>query len=287
MAFNGTFDAPELTPSAFGLFSIATPVTHTSADGSVDDRWNRGFSVILETQPTLTRNWGDGTDDVTSESTAARFLEVTPFYIDVEDNASTFGSLGDDRFKSVLRQLEAVTQKSVERELWEGVIAIGEGSKTPFLRDDSCVVINSGTAMSPAKAVALLEFSIAEQSAFGEQGVIHMTRDVASILGSQGLLRFEDSDVQTVGGTPVVIGSGYTGTGPLSEGAAVSTSTSRWIYATGTIGIHLGKSEVVNDNLGQAYDLSGNKNDLKIKANRPAAVYFDPSIHLAVKVDLA
>jgi hypothetical protein len=49
---------------------------------------------------------------------------------------------------------------------------------------------------------------------------------------------------------------------------------------------HLGKSEVVNDSLAQGYDVSGNKNDIKIKANRPAVAYFDPSVHLAIKLDL-
>jgi len=42
----------------------------------------------------------------------------------------------------------------------------------------------------------------------------------------------------------------------------------------------------VNDNLAQAYDVPGNKNDMRLKAIRPAAVYFDTSIHLAVRVDL-
>jgi hypothetical protein len=48
----------------------------------------------------------------------------------------------------------------------------------------------------------------------------------------------------------------------------------------------VGNIDVVNDNLSQAYDVSGNANDMRIKAIRPVAVYFDTSIHLAVRVDL-
>jgi hypothetical protein len=59
------------------------------------------------------------------------------------------------------------------------------------------------------------------------------------------------------------------------------------MYATGTVKTYLGNVDVVNDNLAQAYDVSGNQNDMKLKAIRPAAVYFDPSIHLAVRVDLS
>jgi hypothetical protein len=48
----------------------------------------------------------------------------------------------------------------------------------------------------------------------------------------------------------------------------------------------LGESEVVNDNLAQAYDVTANQNNMRFKAIRPVAAYFDTSIHLAVKVDL-
>jgi cytoskeletal protein RodZ len=60
----------------------------------------------------------------------------------------------------------------------------------------------------------------------------------------------------------------------------------KWIYATGKVFAHLGKSEVVNDSLAQGYDVSGNRNDMKIKATRSAIAYFDPSVHLAIKLDL-
>jgi hypothetical protein len=60
----------------------------------------------------------------------------------------------------------------------------------------------------------------------------------------------------------------------------------KWIYATGKVFAHLGKSEVVNDTLAQGYDVSANRNNMKIKATRSAIAYFDPSVHLAVKLDL-
>jgi hypothetical protein len=50
---------------------------------------------------------------------------------------------------------------------------------------------------------------------------------------------------------------------------------------------YVGDIDVVNDNLSQAYDIDGNQNDMRLKAIRPAAVYFDTSIHLAVRVDLS
>jgi hypothetical protein len=54
------------------------------------------------------------------------------------------------------------------------------------------------------------------------------------------------------------------------------------MFATGPLDIHLGKVEVINDNLAQGVDAS--INDMRIKAVRPAAVYFDPSCHYTMRV---
>jgi hypothetical protein len=215
--------------------------------------------------------------------------------------------------------------------------------------------------------LALLEHSIADTSHSGEQGIVHSTRDVVAILSSNSQMLFHNKikdHLQTMGGTPVITGSGYSGDSPrisvtsaqvtgttvltitpsvphglaasdtiqvrysFTGGAQVGTRTStlatatyasattltvviaggtagsletvaaggyiqyvasnnkKWIYATGTVKVYLGDVDVVNDNLGQAYDVTGKQNDIRLKAIRPAAVYFDTSIHLAVPVDL-
>jgi hypothetical protein len=153
----------------------------------------------------------------------------------------------------------------------------------------TATILNSGTALSPRRALALLEHRIGLASDGGEQGVIHITRDVAALLASNSNMLFHEKDkdhLQTLGGTPVIVGSGYTGTGPDGATGATATDANKWIYGTGTVRVYLGEIDVVNDNLSQAYDVSGNANDMRIKAIRPAAVYFDTSIHLAVRVDL-
>jgi hypothetical protein len=66
----------------------------------------------------------------------------------------------------------------------------------------------------------------------------------------------------------------------------LGTTSAKWIYGTGTVRVFLGDVDIVNDSLSQAYDVSGNANDMRVKAIRPAAAYFDTSIHLAVRVDL-
>lgn len=66
----------------------------------------------------------------------------------------------------------------------------------------------------------------------------------------------------------------------------VATNDIKWMFATGHTYVHLGKPELVNESLGQGFDVSGSQNDMRIKALRPAAVYFDPTLHYAIKVRL-
>ena len=274
MAFeNGVFTAPDLDPNHSGLFNIVKPENHSATAN--DERWVRGYSQEFDAEPKAIRNLDD-TDNtaVTVYSTAnkpERFIELDPFFIEVEDLDSTFGLLGQDRIARVLKQLDAATQKAVEKELWDGAITQAESLSNPYLTKAGTVTkVNSGTAMSAALALAAIEHEARSASPTGEQPILHMTADVASVLG-----------------TKVVIGAGYSGNGPVGDAGATASITNKWIYATGTMAIHLGAPEVVNDSLAQGYDVSGNANDMRIKAFRTASVLFDTSIHHAVRVDLS
>ncbi len=290
MAFpkNGVIAAPKIEPSMFGLLAVAKP--NTSND---ENKWVRGFSQEWETEVYHVANYDD--TDTTSEDIVAAgavnyFDEIKPFFIEVEEVRSTLGFLGLDRIARIKRQLEGVSQKALEAELWDGAIRKGETHDNKALTASTATVLASGAALSAKRALALLEYTIGTASDGGEQGVIHMTRDAAAILSSNSNMLFHDKGrehLQTMGGTPVILGSGYSGTGPDGDGGATASATNKWMYATGAVRVFLGDIDVVNDNLAQAYDVSGNQNDMRLKAIRPAAVYFDTSIHLAVRVDLS
>ena len=292
MAFNGVFEAPEINVSMFGLFALTKPEVFSSSS-DVDDKWVRGFNQEWDTRPNFVRNWDETSNTnvvVKSDNAAPRYSYIKPFFVEVEDFASTLGILGVDRFERVVRQLDAATQKAVERELWEGEIAQGESLSNPYLRSNvTATTLNSGTALSAKRALAALEFEIGANSGVGFQGVIHMTRDVAVLLASNSqMLRHNEGKehLETFNGTPVVIGSGYTGAGPMGDANTSATISNKWMYATGDVKVYLTDSDVVNDTLAQAYDVSGNANDMRIKATRAVSAYFDTSVHLAVRVDL-
>ena len=289
MAFTktGVVTAPKIVPSAFGLLAVVKP-----ENGPSEDQWVRGFSQEWETTLYSATNWDD-TDSTDGEVVAAGvptyYTEIKPWFIEAEEFRSTLGFNGLDRIERLKRQLEGVTQHAMEVELWDGAVRKGESHANVALSDASATILNSGTALSPRRALALLEHSIGLVSDGGEQGIIHLTRDVAALLASNSNMLFHEEGkdhLQTLGGTPVIVGSGYSGTGPDGATGATATEDNKWIYATGTVRTYVGDVDVVNDNLAQAYDVSGNANDMRLKAIRPAAAYFDTSIHLAVRVDL-
>lgn len=364
MAFRGIFPAPSIEPIEFGLFAVAKP--SAPADETIEDKWTRGFSQEYDTQPSYVRMWDETSSTsyvVSDKHTAPLYREIKPIFIEVEDFHSTFSLTGEDRFARVLTQLDAVSQKALEYELWNGEIALAEGFPNMFLSKPGVTVIHDeaahGNPYSPRRALSLLEHYAGEQSPAGEHGVVHLTRDAFVLLTSNNQM-FMDSNntqhMQTASGAPVIIGSGYSGDGPhiaistiavATNVATIVTSSShymkvgetfevtttaggtafdgtwtvkavtntttftaditatnqsatatpgyvqmqgdddtKWIYMTGIVQAHLGKSEVVNETLAQGYDVSGNDNDMRIKATRAAVAYFDPSIHLTIKVDL-
>jgi hypothetical protein len=292
MVFRGIYKAPELVVSPVGLFSVARVTTHTARE--YDERWVRGLSYEFDSNATvrlLTVN-----DDVVSNGELSdpantadnQYRDYSPFFIEVEDLRSTFGLPGEDRFAQVIKQLEAASQKACERELWDGLAAQAATNGNAYLTEATAVTEVLNGAHNASEALYLLEGAISN-SPVGANGVIHMTRDVASLLGSR-LVYSQDSSnpdrgqVMTRLGTPVVIGSGYSGNGPVGDGAATASLTNKWMFATGPVDVHLGKPEVVNDSLAQGANVS--INDMLIKAVRPAAVYFDPSVHYAAQVTL-
>jgi hypothetical protein len=289
MAFTktGVVTAPKIMPSALGLLAAFKPENAPS-----EDQWVRGFSQEWQGTLQYLTNWDD--TDTTSDvlvngATVNYYDEIKPFFIEVDETRSTLGFLGIDRIERIKNQIEAATQKAMEVELWDGTIRKGESHDNKALSASTATVLNSGAALSPRRALALLEFEAGNVSHTGEQGVIHMTRDVYSLLTSIGDVFMYDEDekrVKTLNGTPVVVGSGYSGTGPDAAANNTASVTNKWMYATGSVKNYLGDVDVVNDNLAQGYDVSGNANDIRIKAIRPAATYFSTTIHLAVRVDL-
>ncbi len=279
--FKGVYPAPALIQAPGGILSVATCMEHTNA--KYDVRWERGFSYKFNSRPTvrlLSVNDAATNEDgtiYTAAVTTPRYGEYIPFYIEVEDFRSAFDVLAEDRFALVLEQLEAATQRALERELWTGSTAKAENNGNIYLtKANGAAIVDSGNQHTPQAALARLEQAMTA-SPVGAPGVIHMTRNVATMLGTS-LEYYDEGKICTRLGTQVIAGLGYTGVGPTGHEHSQST----WMYGTGPVDVHLGKCTLVDDRLSAGFN--GALNDMRIKAFRSAAVYFDPSVFHAVRV---
>lgn len=291
MAFNGIIPASPLEVRPCGLFSVARMVDHREED----EHWLSGSDIETSAYPVVQiRTQQDavvagGSGVVFDGTNKSDTYKTTPFFVELTANKTSVDFLRGGLTPGLEEQARAVAQKAVERELWEGIATQNAtpASEAAYLRraanDGGATVVTSGGA-SPEKALYLIEQSIAE-SPTGGPGIIHMTPDVASALGSR-LRYFEKNDIDkntyavTRIGTLVVIGAGYTGAGPKGANGTAASATNKWMFATGAVSVELGRPDY------QEYNTPGTNHHYGA-ISLPAAVHFDPSIFSAAQVTLS
>jgi hypothetical protein len=285
MPFRGIIPAAKVSAHPFGLFSAAKVVNHTGSD----DHWIGGASVETEAcafdakvidicgemEPISVFDAGD----------AQRYFNVTPFGIVATDTCGTPGWSVQDRKARVVRQLELVTQKAVELELWNGAYTqeIDGATTGMYLSASDTEKVSGDVAVKPIVGLALLEQALAT-CGVGMTGVIHASPLVASVLGNQHL-DIADGHLVTTNGNPVAAGAGYDGRGPGETDAPTGAEQfEHWMYATGPVFVHLGSKELITVTEGQATNAV--TNEMTYVAERPALAYWDGCCHFAVKVDV-
>lgn len=281
MAFTGVFAATQVTEAPFGLSSVATVVNH----GIEDEHWVGGYAQEFGLCDVKVTGWGlcEATASATfHDSTASeRYARIAPFAVVVEDGCdSTVGmaTMAEERQTRLLKLLDIASVKAAETELWEGPVTTDleaiAADRNRYLSDGNVTAVASGAALNPSRALALLENAL-DACGLGNQGVIHMTRGTASFLGSQHLVVDGDA-LYTIGGTRVVVGSGYK--------SVTNTATQAKMYATGPVMLHLGAPTMVTANLAEYADPA--KNTLVLRAERPVAVTWDGCCQLSALTDL-
>lgn len=194
------------SPLPAGLFSLLAPRAGSG------DRWENG--VIWETL-TCQPAGGRGADDCDPEADIIGLpKELDP--MDAEDGAATpFAVYGhhtctpigntQERASALAEQhLLNREEARVEQALWTGDL----GNVPNFAGANGYAAIdNVGTYSNVWRAVARLEQEIAER--YGSKGVLHMSREVATIAAKEGDLRFSGGRILTPLETPVVAGAGY------------------------------------------------------------------------------
>lgn len=199
--------APRI-PLPYGLFSVLSPRSGAA------DRWMAG-GVIWESL-TCDELGGFGGVDCDPEEIQGLPKELGTLS-DELGSASDFGVYGhwtctpvgnsmEYAYGRATAHLEAREEGRVEQALWTG--DLGNTPNFAGANDYAAPASVGSVARDEAwLAVALLEQHIAE--AYGSQGVLHMSREIATILFSDGKLEKRGGRLYTPLDTPVIAGSGY------------------------------------------------------------------------------
>lgn len=278
-----TVSGRPLKSSPFGILSSASTVVN---DPKV--HWEGGFSYDSDGYVTVS-NISSHSNTVSSivSSPSSGFTlqnEYIPFIVEVSTRVSTMGTNTEQIEEDVLEALDIATQKAVEREFWTGeitkqLVLLGQDVPNRYLASSNAVDVTPtpGSAVRPRYGIALLEKALGDFG-YGQLGTIHVTKGVGSALP----LVKTDNHLESIIGTPFVVGSGYRGTSPAG---ASPSGTTVWAYATGPVTVRLGAVSVYQKKLKEAINIS--RNTVEYKAYRAASVTWNGDALFGVLIDLS
>lgn len=270
--------APQPAPPFHSLIRAAV----TNLDGEAG--WERGLTYAPETLG------GYNVLAACSAETVEHPLDNPPAIVDYEPwllqvehpCRSMLGYDGPAIDAELRRALDATESFAIARELWlgEGTRAVetaGDRDRRNLTLTDGPEVLNAGAAVSPTRAVGLIEQRIGELLR-GGRAMLHTSREV---LPSLPHVTREGNLLTTRVGNLVVADAGYPGTPPDGEAPADGVG---WLYGTGMVVVRRGAVRADGPEA-EVVDLSTNTPLRRI--DRPVAATFDKAAHVAVAVTLS
>lgn len=190
-------DAPAFRSSAYGLLATA----QTSDDAGLRPLGGGSFLSGAAQEPSgaLVTSTGAGACDPLDNATVPKDQNITDVWLDAFV-AVIFGWWQCAPVGYSFEEAQAAArgpflngeQRAIEKLLWDGVFT-----------DAACTA-----AASQLDALAQAEQAIADN--YGGEGLIHMSRTTATLLGGTGPFTRVGSNLRTVAAyTPVVVGDGY------------------------------------------------------------------------------
>lgn len=259
--------------------------------GKIGNRWEAGVTFFPEGCDSGGL-WVPCSDDVFGEGTCPDNIIYIPTVAWAPWTMSTFGSEAIDAKARAERKLASVASHWLERELWTGAEAQANGLPNLYLAGPTLTILNPFATATPlVYAFGLLEQAISECLPGGE-GVIHMSRMVATLLESAHLIHHipDEKNKDTIRffsqfGHEIIVGSGYDGSAPTSLGGGTdATGNTQWIYATGPVGVKAGEVQMTPEKESQA--LNRGTNTITYVAQQTVAATWDGCCHLGINVNL-
>ncbi len=207
-------DAPTVVPQPYGIFSVAETRLTTDEHWRLGIRWqSQACSQVKETT---------GECIIPREGEALEpddycyVAEFEPFTVYAYDNDSIPGHTLEEHRAQVVQRLINGEQRAVEERVWAAITA------------DAGAPLDL-SAYDLRFALGYVEQQVSQN--YSGTGVIHMSHLVATLLWDA--LFVSGGRLQTLHGTPVVVGAGYdTATDPLTRVG--------YIYGTGAMVLYRG-----------------------------------------------
>lgn len=232
---------PAFTTLPYGLWDT---IQHPTPDGP---HWQQGVTWI-ERCPTGDTTYDEclavtGTGEppapaAKTDNVLQTIRGATPFTVFAEFDCSPVGL--DDAETVAADALARVEQRQVEAAFWTGT-AGGRQVVFPRLAANAQALDAQGIVLQPAASPCVTGADVADglgrledclADCYAGQGVIHIPRDALPTFAAWNLAREVDGRLVTPAGNLLVVGGGYTGSGP--DGSAPAAGTT-WIYATGAV----------------------------------------------------
>lgn len=264
-------DGPAPSPPAYTLLSSIDVVDEAG------NEWANGVQIAPYLPGPAKRYDPCATSPGTMTSTSPLTVDqFGAFLVYLQQTCTTRGARGyDDETARLRASFAAVEAAQVEAQVWDGGTGVGHA-----LIDSGATLPNGSTATSPGPALALLEQAIA---ASGRRGMIHATPRVVSQWSQNGALIQRPGRLETVLGTVVVPGAGYSGAAPA--GATAVSGLEAYAFATGLMQARREASITITGG-DDAQSVDRAVNQRTIQAQRLYVVTWDASLRAAVRVSL-
>lgn len=284
--FRQIVDGPSFTALPFGLWDA---VQKPTADGT---HWQNGITwvdqcatggTVMEECIAVT---GTGGSPSAQASLIGNVIQTnrgaTSFTVYAEFDCSPVGLTNAETVAT--DALAKVEQYQVEAAFWTGVAGKSGTVPTttvfPHLAANTALSDSAGILLQPAASTAatgttldvadgLGRLEAALDDCYHGAGIIHVAREAAATLFAWNLLEVRGEALFTKSGHQVVIGAGYTGSGPDGSAAAAGTS---WMYATGAVFGYQGAVQTQQP-FPDSFDRA--KNTVKMIAQRTYAIGFE------------
>jgi len=282
-------DPPAVSALPFGLWDAVQQLSPVPSHWQQGITWVERCPVGDTTYDECISVTGTGyppTPVPKTDNVLQTFRGATPFTVFAEFDCSPVGSLTDIELAatSALARVEP-TQASMA--FWTGSVG-GQLVAFPHLAADAEVADDQEIVLQTAASVVVTGTDVAH--ALGELeaelalcyngvGVVHVPLLALPTFVAWNLVVERDGGLWTTSGNRVIVGPGYTGTGP--DGTAAPAGTA-WVYATGQV-FGMRSPDVFATRLPESFDRA--ENTVKMIAERTYVLAFE-CCHIATLINL-